>query len=255
MLKFENMKTLRVLLVGFGLIVALGCKNDEPNPEPQPEVTSRVTVQPFFGAQTLYLDSTYTTVEGYDVQFTDIKFYIGNPAFAGNVVKDAGLFDYRNRGTLLFEVNSDQSSFANLGGYLGIDSTVNHNDPAAFPNESMLNITNANDMHWGWNPGYIFVKVEAKVDTIADLNPLFDHFVTFHIGQDVNIQNLSFTGFNWTDLGNVYELPLKLDMATFLQNGGTTIDLKTEYTSHSMPGEEVLSNKVIVNFRDALSLF
>lgn len=255
MRKFENMKKFGALLIGLGLITVVGCKNDSPNPVPEPEITSRVTVQPFFGTQTLYLDTTYTTVEGYDVQFTDIKFYIGKPSFGGSVVTDAGLFDYRNRGTLLFEVASDQSSNNTLTGYLGIDSTVNHNDPAAFANESMLNITNANDMHWGWNPGYIFVKVEAKVDTIADANPLFDHLITFHIGQDVNIQNLSFSGFNWTDLGNEYELPLKLDMAQFLQNGASTIDLKTEYTSHTMPGEEVLSTKVIVNFRDALSIF
>jgi hypothetical protein len=232
------------------------CKEDDPNPVPQPTMTSKVTVQPVYGGQTLYLDSTYATLEGYDVQFTDIKFYFGSPSFdGGSIEMEAGLFDYGLNGDLLFLVQKDLSSTTTLGGYLGVDSVYNHNDPAAFNNGNPLNIAVANDMHWDWNPGYIFVKVEARVDTIPDANPLFDHLVTFHIGKDENIQNLNFSGFNWSVIGNDSELQLKLDMAQFLQNGGSTIDLKTEYTSHTMAGQEALSSKVIVNFRDALSLF
>ena len=110
--------------------------------------------------------------------------------------------------------------------------------------------------YWSWNPGYIFVKVEARVDTIPDGIPLFDHNVIFHIGKDVNLQNLSFSSLNWqkeTDVINT--LPLKLDMVKFLDNGIQSIDLLTEYTSHSSSGQEVLSLKVIENFRDALSTY
>ena len=42
-------------------------------------------------------------------------------------------------------------------------------------------------------------------------------------------------------------------MQVFLQNGGQTIDLETEYTSHTAPGQEVLSAKVIQNFKAAIS--
>jgi hypothetical protein len=114
----------------------------------------------------------------------------------------------------------------------------------------------ANDMHWDWNPGYIFIKVEAKVDTLADGVDNFDHFVIFHIGTDPLIQTLNFTSVNWISNGNgLYTLPLKLDMQKFLQNGAQTIDLKTEHSSHTMAGQEVLSLKVIQNFKDAISLY
>lgn len=251
------MNKLKYLGVFFTSILLLAsCKEDEPNPLPtDPIITSKVTVHPVFGGQVLYLDSTYTTVEGYDVQFTDIKFYMGSPSFNGNAIeRKAALFDYGLTGDLLLGVYKDLSSMTSLTGFLGVDSDYNHNDPASFDNNSPLNIAIANDMHWDWNPGYIFVKVEARVDTIADANPLFDHLVTFHIGKDENIENLSFSGINWIDLGSQYEMQLKLDMAQFLQNGASTIDLKTEYTSHTMAGQEVLSSKVMVNFRDALSL-
>ena len=66
--------------------------------------------------------------------------------------------------------------------------------------------------------------------------------------------NLS--GYNWSQVSQgLYQLPLKLDMQKFLQNGAQTIDVKTEHSSHSLAGEEALSLKVIQNLRDALSPF
>ena len=97
-------------------------------------------------------------------------------------------------------------------------------------------------------------KVEAKVDTIPDGIALFDHNVVFHIGKDVNVQLLSFSNINWQQTGDLnYHFPLKLDMQTFLQNGTQTIDLQTEYTSHTASGQEVISLKVIENFKAAIS--
>jgi hypothetical protein len=243
----------QVVLISLAAVTFFSCK-EEQEPDCQTEPAKlRVTVQPVFGSETLYLDSVYSTVEGYDVKFTDLKFYMENPRNGSAVLIDAGLFDYRERGTLLMEGEGSYLDYSSMNANLGVHSSINHNDPAAFDNASMLNIANSNDMHWGWNPGYIFVKVEAKVDTIADANPLFDHNVVFHIGKDENFQTLTFSDVNWSDQGSHHELPLKLDMETFLQNGAETIDLKNEYTSHTAAGQEVLSMKVMVNFKAALT--
>lgn len=239
------------LLLGF-----TSCKDKEEVEEPVVPAPStiEVRVQPVFGSQTLYIDSTYTTVEGYDVQFAELKFYFGSPNNSGTQMVDAGLFDYAQRGTLLFSGEGDYTKFSSLNGYLGIDSTANHSDPSGFPLSSYLNITNSNDMYWGWNPGFIFMKVEARVDTIQDSNPLFDHIVAFHIGGDINRQNLNLSGLNWVDIGgSKHRLSLKLDMANFLQNGASTIDLKNEFVSHTAPGQEVISAKVISNFAASIS--
>ena len=110
-------------------------------------------------------------------------------------------------------------------------------------------------MHWGWNPGYIFVKIEAKADTIADGNDIFDHNVVFHVGLDANMQTLDYANLNWLALGNdVHELQFGLDLATFLQGSTQSIDLQTEYSSHSAPGQEALTLKVMENFKEALTL-
>lgn len=237
------------------LVVFTSCKDKVEGEPCDPELAQlKVSVQPVFGGEILFLDSTYSTVEGYDVQFIELKFFAEDMRGTSEQLKDASLFDYRVTETDLFTGEGTPADFPSLQGNLGVQSSINHSDPSAFPNESVLNISNSGGMHWGWNPGYIFMKVEAKVDTIPDGNPLFDHNVIFHIGQDANFQTLSFSNINWQQAGDLtYHFPLKLDMQAFLQNGTQTIDLKTEYTSHTAPGQEVLSLKVIENFKAAIS--
>lgn len=234
----------------------VGCKDKTQEPEPTEETNVlRVTMQPMFGTEVMYLDSVYTTVEGYDIKFTNLKFFVEDIQGVNGQIKDVGLFNYVDNGIALFDgvgVPSDASSWtANLG----VSSTLNHSDPSAFPNSSPLNILNSGDMHWDWNPGYIFAKIEAKVDTIQDGVPLFDHQVVLHAGLDENLQTLQFTNCNWQQLGDhLYQLPLKVDLAVFLQNGSQTIDVAHEHTTHSMVGQEALTLKVLENLKAAISL-
>ena len=238
-----------------GVVALVGCKEDTiPPPAPAPEFSARIDVQPVFNGNTLHLDSTYTTQEGYLVQFTDLKFYLHDIRNGSNTMTDAMLFDYRERGTLLFSGSADATKFSSLSANLGVDASDNHSDPSAFANSSWLNISNSNDMHWGWNPGYIFVKVEGKVDTIPDANQVFDQTVVFHCGLDAYLQTLQFDNLNWVPTGeNSHTLTLQLDMGTFLQGPTQNIDLKTENSSHSAPGQEAITQKVMENFRDALT--
>jgi hypothetical protein len=69
-------RTRFILSVGLISSIVLSCKPDEVEPTPCEtcEDQLRVTVQPTFDGNFLTLDSVYTTVEGYDVKFTDIKF-------------------------------------------------------------------------------------------------------------------------------------------------------------------------------------
>jgi len=258
MIKFENMKTFKaVVIVACSVLVLASCKEDEiVTCEPMPAgPTLRLTVQPTFGGQDLHLDSTYTTAEGYLVQFTEIKFYMQDVRNGSTLMISDGLFDFRSRGTLLLEASGDPLDFTALQANLGVDSAINHDNPSEFDNASWLNISNSNDMHWGWNPGYIFVKVEAKADTIADGIDLFDHNVIFHTGKDVNLQTLDYTNLNWLALGNdIHELQFGFDLATFLQGSTQSIDLQTEFSSHSAPGQEALTLKVMENFKEALTL-
>jgi len=251
------MKNLLTLLTGLIVIGLTSCKDDPVKTVPDPLEELKVTVQPTFGTADLQLDQTVFTSEGYAIQFTDIRFYLTILKNAsGKQLTQAALFDYRNNGINFFRAPGKPADFASLSGYLGVDSTLNHDDPTAFETTNPLNILIANDMHWDWNPGYIFLKIEAKVDTLADGIDNFNHYVVFHVGADAWLQNLSLSGITWTQTSQyLHTLPLKLDMQKFLQNGSQTINVKTEHSSHSMAGEEVLSLKVIQNLRDALTTY
>ena len=248
------MKQLKIVFaLGVSLVVISSCKDDVVEPPNAMYGDLKVTVQPTYNGSTLYLDTVYSTVEGYDVQFTDLKFFAEDIRGEEQIL-DAALFDYRESGTLLFQAEGDPTNVVTLTANLGVGA-VNHDDPSAFPVESVLNINNSGGMHWDWNPGYIFMKVEAKVDTIPDGIPLFDHNVILHIGKDINLQTLTFSPTWLEGADDVYEYGLQLDMSTFLQNNGQNIDLRTEYTSHTAPGQEVLSLKVIENFKAAIKEF
>lgn len=240
------------LFLFFYAILLFSCdKKEEIIVEEKNEIELKVF--PMFGSSNLILDSSYLTSENYKIQFTEIKFYISALKSNTKTFSEVALFDYRNMGNSFVKIEGVKDDFTNLNFYLGIDSLLNHSDPSAFASSSPLNIMNANDMHWGWNPGYIFLKIEAKVDTIPDNVTNLDHFVTFHIGKDNYKKNLNFPVLNWVQINkNLSQAKLKIDLQQFL-NSPQVIHLNSEFVSHSSPDKEALSMKVINNFANALS--
>ena len=232
------------------------CKPDKPTPVDPVAETVKLSITPTYGAQTFWMDSVYTTSEGYKVKFTELICYFSLIKSETANLIEAALFDFRETGSTLVSQNGDHTKFTNLSGKIGVDSSLNHLDPSAFANSSPLNISNAGPMHWGWNPGYIFVNLEGKVDTIVDGTDNLDLSFSFHIGTDAYLQDFNFTNVTWQDKGNkVWELPLKLDLAYFLGNPTTPIDLKTEHLTHTAAGQESLTQKVIQNFKNALTVY
>ncbi len=243
----------KIILSTIIVFSLISCRKDkEPHTGTQSRVL-RVDVQPLFGVDTLYLDSVYQTQEGYKIKFTEIKFFLEDIRNGDHVLKDAALFDYRENGTFLLSNEGDKSNFSQFTANLGVQQTLNHQDPSTFPTESVLNILNCDDMHWNWNPGYIFLKIEAKADTILDNVDNLNHNIVFHIGKDENLQTIALSSLDWQSNGNEDRLTLKVDLKSFLEQP-QPIDVRTEYSSHSAPGQETLSLKVISNFKDAISV-
>lgn len=238
----------KIILFIFSItILLISCKKD-PIVTEEPKKEVEIKIQPYFGENKLYLDSVYTTVENYKIQFTDIKFYLANIQNGSKSFGSIGFFDYHNTGSTFLKTNGISSEFQNLTALLGVDSTRNHADPSAYDNSNPLNIMNAGEMHWGWNPGYIFIKIDAKVDTIADGVSNFNHFISYHVGKDENIGNLNFLTIPWKVINeNLSQATLKVDLNSFLRLPNP-INLKTETITHSAFGQEALSLKAMQNF-------
>lgn len=243
---------LNLFVLIFVSVGIFSCKEDASIPCPEVPSKSILSISPEINGQVCYLDSVYPTAQGVDIRFSDIRFFGHQISTENGIVSNAEKFDY-SISELFFSSDLDLSSSDSLIFFLGVNEPDNSSDPSAFPLESALNILNANDMHWGWNPGYIFFKIEAMVDTIPDGIPLFNHPVVYHIGKSVNLQELRLSGLNWSMNGTDREVVLKLDLDLFLEgNGG--IDLKSENSSHTAPGQEALSLKVSQNLKNSISV-
>tara|TARA_Y100000385_G_scaffold128012_1_gene133225 strand:+ start:176 stop:916 length:741 start_codon:yes stop_codon:yes gene_type:complete len=245
---------MRFLLLIFISLFILSCEKDKPI-QPVSELDYlTVNLQPFYGIDSLYLDSTYLTIEGYKIKFTDIRFFFTNIKNGDSVLNEASLYDFREAGKLLFRSQGSPIDYNNLSALVGVDSSINHIDPSAFPNESVLNISNAGTMHWGWNPGYIFISVEGKVDTLANSSSTFDKNFSFHVGKDSYLGSKNFSALNWQAIqDHEYHLDLKLNMQTFLNSSSYQINLSNEYITHSASGQEILTNKAFSNFIESIS--
>jgi hypothetical protein len=238
----------------FFMFLVTSCKKDDVIPTATQYL--QIDILPTYaniGTMPMNLDSVYTTPEGYQVKFTDVKFYTSILKNESNSLLQAALYDLRETGVLMLRTPGDYAKFANLQGFIGVDSVLNHSDPSAFPNESPLNISNAGPMHWGWNPGYIFMNIEGKVDTIPDGINNLDHSFSFHIGTDLYRRDFSFTTLNWLKISeSERKLNLKLDLWKFLHNSANSINLKTEFLTHTASGQQPLTEKVISNFQQSL---
>ena len=244
------------------LAVALfSCNKDDDDPgkaypDPNPPVTA-LYLKPVFGGLGLRLDSVYTLSNGFEVKFQELKAYFTDIQGGEGTIKDAALFDFRLHGDVVFNISGIGYGGSNsLQFGIGVPASINHNDPSLFHQSNPLNIAIANDMHWDWNPGYIFVKVEAKVDTIVDGVTNCDHNLVYHVGTDGYYTLKTVNNIQWIAdglNGKGFTGKLKLDMKNFFENPGNEIDVKTEFTTHSMASQSVLTEKARQNFAASIS--
>lgn len=248
------MKHLSILAL-ITCVALFSCKKKKDDVIDTPVVKqSRLSLKPVFESQDLLLDSVYTMSNGYKIEFLELKAYFTGIQSGGSVMKDAALFDFRQTGTFVFQDNQVVVNPASVQFGIGVPVSLNHNDPSLFPSNNPLNIAIANDMHWDWNPGYIFFKIEAKVDTIVDGVTNCDHNLVYHVGTDAYFTNKTITNLNWSVVSStLHEAWLKLDLKNFFENSTSPINVKTEFTTHSMASQSALTEKARQNFTVSLS--
>ena len=248
------MKSSYLLYFLISLVGLFSCNKDKPTPIETPKSYLEITVQPTYNSSHLFLDSVYVTTEGYKIKFTDLKFFGSTFKNGQNSLAQVGFFDFAFSGNDLLKVEQDVNLFSDLQFILGVDSLINHNDPSTFPIDNPLNIANAGTMHWGWNPGYIFISVEGKADTLQDGIENYDHNFSFHVGTDNYLQTKSFTAINWVKTAsNTHTFALQLDLFDVICNAIDPIDLRTEFLAHSSSLQTALTLKFGKNFKSAIT--
>ncbi|MEM9986763.1 MAG: MbnP family protein [Bacteroidota bacterium] len=207
------------------------------------------SVQPVVDGEALVMDQDYV-INGTTVRFETVNFYLQDfrlmdmDGTMTEAIDTILLSTPANRDFELGELSAGHKHMLTF--QIGLDSATNHltdpsiresSDPLAFQSPSM---------HWTWDNGYIFMRVDGKVDTDGDL--MVDNTLTFHLGKLPNRKQVSLMlHSNATEKD--FEVAATFDLATFF----TGINLKEEFFTKT-GNAPVLAAKAADNIPAAFAL-
>jgi len=236
-------------ILGFFLTCStlLSCKPEQPD-TPDPETLLEAKFQLVYNGAYVDLDQRLYTPEGYPFQLKELKVLLTQIKNGNKTLLDASKMDLSLNGNTLFSGKGMPSEFLQLTGAIGVVEPWNNADPISFASTSPLYLTNINDMHWGWNPGYIFYKIEGVYSANPDAENLTEIF-TYHIGLNDYRELFSFENITWTKIADFhYQMTVFLHLDDFLDGPGGTINLVSEPFTHSSPDKAELNEKIATNF-------
>jgi hypothetical protein len=260
------MKT-KAITTGFFAIVAAcillltSCEKDPVIPPVLPENPKgnlEIRFMPTMNNVPLEINSLFQGPNGLRMLVETFKVYLSDiqAESQGNVLgeKDIDLVDFSlSDKSITFEC--DPGTIDKLNFSVGLSPQQNGtNDPdfnpAAYENSHPLSIYN--NMYWSWASGYIFLKIEARIDTSStqDVNPNFTCF--YHCGLDTLKRNHSISGLNAEiQKGSTTVVELAVEFNDIFNNNGNTINMVDDYFTHTSDNME-LAKQVIENFGTAI---
>ncbi len=134
--------------------------------------------------ETLLEGNTYT-IGGVVTELTFARFYISNPRLIdsdGNEVSAPVKYLLILPATDDYEIGElPDGSYTGIRFEIGVDSVTNHSDPTQYAVGDPLGAQFPN-MSWGWDMGYIFLRIDGVADSDADGVP--DDGFEMHLGGD-----------------------------------------------------------------------
>lgn len=235
-------------------LMSVSCKPKTPEPDPDPDTVLEAKMQLMYNGAAVNLDQRLYTQEGYPFELKELKIIFTQIKNGERNLLDASKMDLAASGNTLFSGVGMPSDFTNLSGFIGVVQPWNNADPISFPTTSPLYLTNVNDMHWGWNPGYIFYKFEGLFSTNPDATNLTDVF-TYHIGLNEYRKPFEFNNITWTKIADYhYRMTVYFHIDDVFDGPGGVVDLSTEPFTHSTPDKAELNEKIATNFAYALRI-
>lgn len=249
----------------FGLLFSLmfafsSCEKDLPLPDPginkgKVELIFRVAGN----GSPLEFNSLFIGPNNYRMFVEEFKFYASNIALKdseGKIVPivDVALLNFSN-GLVRVEGIVDPGTYTSIEMGIGVEETLNGTNnpgfnPSEYQNDHPLSIYNG--MYWTWATGYIFMKIEGKIDTSAtqDQTPLLSYF--YHIGMDTLYQTKQFDLTNFeVNKAQTSKLEFMIDVNDLFVGSAGTIDMRVNNRTHTTDEFEV-ARTVFVNLKSAI---
>ena len=191
-----------VLLVAFAALLSTSftsCKKDDNDDDHDHEGSGHLHIyfQNKMGNMDLMYGHTHQLSDGRDYSFDQVQYYISNLRLKkedGTEYPIDGVYEVV-KGANLTEIDLEDIPAGHYHGikfYVGVDSVTNHADPTLYDAGSAL-APQSPSMHWSWNSGYIFMRLEGNVDTSAAGDQTADFGYEMHLGGDANLVDIDLT--------------------------------------------------------------
>lgn len=212
----------------------------------------------YVGDSRLQLNTgTYTNASGEEFSVSLFNYYISNIQLSRadgsvyRVPRDSSYFLIKeeNPGHSIKLLGIPSGAYTGISFILGIDS-VKSTAPVAERTGVLDPAAGAEGMYWGWNSGYIFVKMEGPAAVATSKDKKF----RYHIGgfggyQSPTLSNIKVVNIVFPegrqllvqDHGNIPKLYLKAD-ASKVMNGSTNVSIAAKTTVMFAPYSVNIAN-------------
>ncbi|HRS07473.1 MAG TPA: hypothetical protein P5221_01480 [Bacteroidia bacterium] len=239
-----------------GLIFSLSsCKKDDSSDNQIPNTDTigelSFNLKQYVGNNRIAYNQVYSDTSGRQFKITNLRYYISDIV----LLKANGQELPLSGKVLLVDNETEQYSLGEIpvGDYsglrfmVGIDSATNHLDPALYDASNPLSYQPVS-MHWGWNFGYIFMKVEGNVDTDTIPTGNLNGIISYDIGSDPMVRVINFNHI-FSVNGNTNTINIKFNLLKMLSG----IDLATESITHTNPGRD-LAERIANNWLNSFTI-
>lgn len=234
------MKAIQIVVLALIFFFA-ACKEEQPIVQVDPML--RMAISHTFDGNDISINNVQYETGSNTIGVSTISYYLSDFAFRKS---DGSWYAVPNRHELIRgEINlKDTLVFDDLpkGAYtgvrfkLGVDSLNNHADPALWPNEHPLSLMQGGQMHWSWNAGYIFWKLEGRYKRN---DGRIDGLYSYHIGRDDLISTYTFDQVNFNFNDEVIDVKLALKLENFFNTPHAHVINDSSGFTHSSFGDEL----------------
>lgn len=247
----KKFQSLVLYLFAISSVSFIGCeKNDETAPSSEKLTLHLHTM---VGTENAAYGVTFADETGRQFTLTDFRYYLSNFVLInenGDEIPISGKVVLASPSAHEYELGDVPSG--NYRGFrflVGLDSATNHSDPTIYPSDNPLSIQSPG-IHWDWNSGYIFMKVEGYVDTTLNNSGAPDYEFFYHVGMDALKRTIDFSASSFeVKAGTDAELALELDLRKVLTN----VDMRTENETHTF-NNMPLAEKIADNWQGAFTV-
>ncbi len=236
-MKLTIFKTLSFLVLSTGLMFFSSCEENSI-------VEVSASFQPLIGTENLALNET-VTISSVATSFTQIYFYAHDMTLKRSSNEDQTFDKY-----LLVGANSthtlgdvEKGTITGINFNIGVDAVANSQTEAAFTSRTADDplAQQSPSMHWNWNTGYKFVRIEGLVDKDGDGTP--EEPFARHIGSDAMLRAISVST-NKELTGESQDIRIGFDLAKILEDA----DLIGTPNVHGM------DEAIMTNFQTAFTI-